>query len=221
MNSLPEKRSDAKRYGSVHYYTGKPCLRGHIAKRRTVNGMCSECYGLTKSEADKKSYLKHREVRLAYYKEYRDEKGGKERNKLWNTTNIERRRELRRKDYYKHRDEILARRRARHLTNPEINNTKCSNYKKANPGVIVAINKRRDLATLQRTPKWLSETELWMIKEVYILSALRTKLTGIRWNVDHIIPLQGVNVSGLHVLNNLRVIPATINSRKTNKHIVE
>lgn len=50
------------------------------------------------------------------------------------------------------------------------------------------------------------------------LAKLRTKITGITWSVDHIIPLKGENVSGLHVWNNLQVIPLTINKQKYNKH---
>jgi hypothetical protein len=46
---------------------------------------------------------------------------------------------------------------------------------------------------------------------------LRTKMTGIEWHVDHIIPLQGKNVSGLHTPYNLQVIPASWNTAKGNK----
>ena len=50
---------------------------------------------------------------------------------------------------------------------------------------------------------------------------MKRSSTGIgstpRNEVDHIIPLQGQFVSGLHVPENLRVIPRSINRSKRNK----
>lgn len=56
-----------------------------------------------------------------------------------------------------------------------------------------------------------------MIAEAYHIAELRTKMTGIAHHVDHIIPLRGKNVSGLHVPLNLQVITFSENQRKTNK----
>lgn len=69
----------------------------------------------------------------------------------------------------------------------------------------------------QRTPKWLTEYDYIVITEFYKAAAEFTKITGIRYSVDHIIPLRGENVSGLHVPNNLQIMPANENSRKNNK----
>lgn len=76
---------------------------------------------------------------------------------------------------------------------------------------------KRRAARIQRTPKWLTEDDLWIIKEVYALAAARTKLHGFSWHVDHIVPLQGETVSGFHVPNNLQVIPWVDNIKKHNK----
>lgn len=72
---------------------------------------------------------------------------------------------------------------------------------------------------VNRTPKWLSGSDLWMIQEAYDLAALRTKMFGFSWHVDHIIPLKGKNVSGFHVPSNLRVIPGVENQTKGNKYL--
>jgi 5-methylcytosine-specific restriction endonuclease McrA len=47
-----------------------------------------------------------------------------------------------------------------------------------------------------------------------------TELTGIPFEVDHIVPLQGKIVSGLHIWNNLQVIPRHINRTKSNKYSI-
>ena len=80
------------------------------------------------------------------------------------------------------------------------------------------IQNLRYLSTKNRTPAWLDKDDMFLIEEAYSLAKLRDKVTGIKWHVDHIIPLQGKNVSGLHVPSNLQVIPAVINLRKNNRY---
>ena len=77
---------------------------------------------------------------------------------------------------------------------------------------------KRRAALLQRTPSWLTEDDLWIIEEAYKLAALRTQILGFSWHVDHIIPLQGKHVSGLHVPTNIQVIPGSDNVRKHNSY---
>ena len=79
---------------------------------------------------------------------------------------------------------------------------------------------RRDAIKKQRTMPWLSDDDLWIMAEIYDLALLRTKLTGIEWQVDHIIPLQSEIVCGLHVPWNLQVITAKENRVKSNKLII-
>ena len=103
--------------------------------------------------------------------------------------------------------------------NPEKYQKSTQTYTKNNlPKLTAKVNAYR-LHKANRTPKWLSDSDLWMIQEAYNLAALRTKMFGFSWHVDHIIPLQGKNVSGFHVPSNLMVIPGVENQIKGNKYL--
>ena len=80
-----------------------------------------------------------------------------------------------------------------------------------------SINLRR-AAKLKATPSWLTEKQLNDIYAIYKSCAKITERTGKAHHVDHIIPLQGVDVCGLHVPWNLAILPASMNLAKHNKH---
>lgn len=76
---------------------------------------------------------------------------------------------------------------------------------------------KREASKKNRTPTWLTNDDHWLIQEVYDIAAKRSKAVGIKFHVDHIVPLQGKTVSGLHVPWNLQVIPAKLNQQKLNR----
>lgn len=77
---------------------------------------------------------------------------------------------------------------------------------------------RRRAAKLNCTIQVDDEWNDFVISEMYHLRNTRTKETCIDWHVDHIVPLQGKTVCGLHVWYNLRVIPAKLNLIKGNRY---
>lgn len=90
-----------------------------------------------------------------------------------------------------------------------------NNWNKKNAGAKRALDKKRLEAKRQRTPDWLDVVDHAEIEFTYIWCyALRN--CGLDHHVDHIVPLQGNNVSGLHVPSNLQVIPAKQNLSKSN-----
>ena len=91
-------------------------------------------------------------------------------------------------------------------------------YDKANPAAKLARTRKRQAKQLQRTPVWDPDAHLIIAK--YQLAAMLTKASGIEHHVDHIIPLQGKKVSGLHTFANLRVIPGSDNVKKSNSFTV-
>jgi hypothetical protein len=104
--------------------------------------------------------------------------------------------------------------------NREQRNAYKSDWVQANRGHVNAYCVKRHAEKLKRTPAWLSEFDKLKIECLYQLAAMRTRESGYIWHVDHIIPLQGKFVSGLHVPSNLRVIPAVENNRKYNRYEV-
>jgi hypothetical protein len=99
----------------------------------------------------------------------------------------------------------------------EKSRAKLRTYQKANLHVFAKAKAKRKAALLHRTPAWLPEDDNWLIEQAYELAAIRTKLFGFAWHVDHVLPLQGKHVSGFHVPMNLQVIPGTENIRKGNR----
>jgi hypothetical protein len=87
-------------------------------------------------------------------------------------------------------------------------------YKKQNPAKINALSKKRKASKKLRTPCWLTEIHFERIENQYRLANLLTKVTGQLHHVDHIIPLHGKTVSGLHTPSNLQVILAVENLKK-------
>jgi hypothetical protein len=73
----------------------------------------------------------------------------------------------------------------------------------------------RYAAIRKRRPRWLTKSEKSQIRSIYAAAKARRN-SGENVHVDHIVPLVGGNVSGLHVPWNLQVIPATENARKSN-----
>ena len=80
---------------------------------------------------------------------------------------------------------------------------------------VAANTRKRQAAQLQRTPTWDPHAHLIVAK--YQLAAMLSQASGTQHHVDHIIPLPGRKVSGLHVFSNLRVIPGSDNAKKSNK----
>jgi len=89
---------------------------------------------------------------------------------------------------------------------------------KNNQGRLNAAGAKRKAAKIRATPSWLTEEHLKEIERFYIEAKELEKLNNIKYHVDHIIPLQGKIVSGLHVPWNLQILKAKDNLSKGNRH---
>ena len=80
------------------------------------------------------------------------------------------------------------------------------------------MSENRRCALLNATPTWLTAIQKAQIAEFYeIAEALNTQ-TGVKHHVDHIVPLKGKTVTGLHAPWNLQILTATQNISKGNRY---
>ena len=168
------KRFEAVALGLKHYFTGKPCIHGHIEQRRVNDRVCMQCTRDFHKKIRETFPVAHSAKKKASY----------ERNK-------------------KH-----------HLAQKQV-------YRQANKAKVNALSKAYKVRKKNRIPKWVDKDHMRLIKEVYELAQIKTKQFGVTWHVDHIIPLQGELVSGLHVLENLQVIPGIENIKKKNNFEID
>ena len=90
-------------------------------------------------------------------------------------------------------------------------------WKKDNPGKVNAKTARRRAARRNAMPKWLTKEQHQEITAFYDEAARLTRETGIPHEVDHVIPLQGKEVCGLHVPWNLQILTQSENRHKSRK----
>lgn len=196
------KRAEAKALGLKFYNTGKPCKHGHLSDRY-VQGACIECVKI--------------------------------QTVAWKDNNLERHKHAMRKWWENNKETHNARVKNWQAANPEKVKKAANMWVAANPEKVAAKTKRYrqrhpDQATAwavasvakrsKRVPNWLTPDDKWMLKEAYSLAKLRTKMFGFVWEVDHIIPLRGAAVSGLHVPTNVQVIPKALNRLKRNEFLI-
>jgi len=115
------------------------------------------------------------------------------------------------------KEKIIANKRAAYLATREANLAQKREYRQANKGKINFLCSMRKKVVKQRTPMWLSPFDRLKIKCYYSVAAMLARNNKEPWHVDHIVPLQGKLVSGLHVPNNLQFLRGVDNIRKKNK----
>lgn len=97
MGTLPKTQKEAKEQGVVRYFTGKPCIHGHISPRFTTSRNCQECLRRRNRKRTKKDY----------WTDYGDEaykEKKRQRSKEWYEQN-----KLYKNDYNAKRKEVLKR----------------------------------------------------------------------------------------------------------------
>lgn len=124
--------------------------------------------------------------------------------------------EVKRRYREKNKEKLREADRLRRLANPARRKAAVAKYDAKNRGRNNArcAERRRICA---RTPSWDVELDSLVFEEAALLRELRQSMCGGIWHIDHIEPLRGKLVSGLHNAFNMAVIPAALNRRKGNK----
>ena len=186
--------------------TGKPraMFGAHKCRPDGLRNVCKGCA----SEENRRHYEKNAEALRArgrvYSAEWRSRPG-----------NVEKYRAAVADWYTRNADSVKRRAGVWSSANADRKKEAAKRWRQDNKGRCNAYIKAYKAKKLQAMPTWANPES---IRQFYELAARRTLETGVVHHVDHIVPLQGKTVCGLHVELNLRVIPAKENQAKGNRH---
>ena len=187
-------RKTAKEQGLTRYFTGKPCATaGHVSERATRNGECLEC--------------------------------AKIRLNAWRESNPEKQAAHRKNHFLRHPEKERAQHKNWLLAEPARKekyrlqkNSATANWAKNNKHKRNFSEANRRAHKLTQTPIWLNQGHLFEMECVYgYCAALRS--IGLDYEVDHIAPIKGKLVSGLHTPWNLQILTAFENRSKGNREL--
>jgi len=185
---MPLTSTEAKRLGLAMYFTGVPCKNGHVTSRYASSAECFFC----RKDKNQSAAVKEKQAAWGLANNEQRSAVGKERyerNKVWQQLRTQAK-------WVANKEKVTETNNRWSLNNPEKMRL-----------IIRNRNKLRNLIVRQQRPKWAN---LQKIRHIY-------DNCPEGHHVDHVIPLRGKTVCGLHIETNLQYMPALENIKKSNK----
>lgn len=181
-------------------------------RKNRKDGRCSHCHACNRKKTGQWRQIpenaeKDRESSRRFHEENREQSNATRRERYREEMADPARHELR-----------LLRGQQWREENREHGRLYAAEWRRNNPDKNTAKAAKRRAVQMQASPAWTTPADF---APVYALAADCTALSGEQHHVDHIVPLHGETVCGLHVPWNLRVITATENLSKGAKFIEE
>ena len=189
---MPTSHEEARSLGLAMYFTGKHCKYGHLTSRYASSKECFFC----RKAKNQSSELKEKQKQASLNNKEKINARARERYQI-------------NKEFEKIRSH------GKWINNKEAMTARTRDWEARNPQKALAIYKARNAVRKHRIkeqcPKWADKAK---IREIYLNCPKGH-------HVDHIVPLKGKNVWGLHVEHNLQYLTASENQKKHNKFLGE
>jgi hypothetical protein len=213
MTAKCKFKQEAKQKGEMFYYNGVICKRGHLSKRRTLDGCCVECT----TRPSRRLEAKNRANK--HYEDNREDILGKQRKKYNSDDGFKSKVCGRNLEYAKeHREEARERSRLHYISDTDPYKENAKRWRKENPEKYALCQGRRRHFLTIGCPVWANQEA---IKQIYLMRDRMNLSEKGKYEVDHMIPLLNSNVCGLHNEFNLQILPTTENRQKSNKFLIQ